>query len=106
MSGIILFNYFTECTSLGLSSIIDNSSLITKVYMPKVIYPLSKVCSSAINLCISFIPLFLVVVISGVALSKSMLLIPVVVGFLVMFCLGISLLLATMYVFFRDMKFL
>ena len=106
MSGIILFNYMSECTSLGLSSIIDNSALITKVYMPKVIYPLSKICSSAINLCISFIPLFAVVLLSGVPLSKSMLLVPVVVVFLVMFCLGVSLLLSTMYVFFRDMKFL
>lgn len=106
MSGIILFSYMSESTSLGLSSIIDNSTLITKVYMPKVICPLSKVCSSAINLCISFIPLFFVMLISGVPLSKSMLLIPVVVIFLVVFCLGVSLLLATMYVFFRDMKFL
>ena len=106
MSGIVLFNFYSDASSLGLSSIIDNSSLITKVYMPKVIYPLSKILSSAINLCISFIPLFLVIILSGVPLTKSMLLIPVVVGFLIMFCLGISLLLATMYVFFRDMKFL
>lgn len=106
MSGIVLFNYFSESTSLGLTSITTNSALITKVYMPKVIYPLSKVLSSGVNLCISFIPLLIVMVITGVPFHKSMLLLPVVVLFLLMFCLGMSLILSTMNVFFRDTQFL
>lgn len=106
MSGIVLFNYFSEATNLGLGAIVDNSALITKVYMPKVIYPLSKVLSSAINLCISFVPLLVVMVITGVPLTQSILLLPVVAGFLVMLCFGMSLLLSTMHVFFRDTRFL
>lgn len=106
MSGIILFNYFSESTNLGLSAIVGNSALITKVYMPKVIYPLSKVISSAINLCISFIPLLLVMIITGVPFQKSLLLLPVVVVFLLMFSFGMSLLLSAMNVFFRDTQFL
>lgn len=106
MSGITLFNYFSECTSLGLVSITNNSSLITKVYMPKVIYPLSKVLSSGINLCISFIPLLIVMLLTGVPFHKSMLLLPLVVLFLMGFCMGMSLILATMNVFFRDTQFL
>lgn len=106
MSGIVLFNYFSEATSLGLTAIVGNSALITKVYMPKVIYPLSKVISSAINLCISFIPLLLVMIITGVPFHKSLLLLPVVVAFLLMFSFGMSLLLSAMNVFFRDTQFL
>ncbi|MBQ2700968.1 MAG: ABC transporter permease, partial [Clostridia bacterium] len=106
MSGIVLFNYFSESTSLGLAAITGNSSLITKVYMPKVIYPLSKILSSAVNLCISFIPLFIVMILTGVPFHKSMLLLPLVVGFLLMFSLGVSLILSTMNVFFRDTQFL
>jgi len=106
MSGIVLFNYFSESTSQGLTSITSNSALITKVYMPKLIYPLSKVLSSAVNLCISFIPLLIVMLITGTPFHKSMLLLPVVVMFLLMFSLGMSLLLSTMNVFFRDTQFL
>ena len=106
MSGIVLFNYFSESTSLGLNAITGNSSLITKVYMPKVIYPLSKILSSAVNLCISFIPLLIVMIITGVPFHKSLLLLPLVVGFLLMFCMGMSLILSTMNVFFRDTQFL
>ncbi len=106
MSGIILFNYFSESTSLGLVSIVGNSALITKVYMPKYIYPLSKVLSSAINLCISLIPLILVMLVTGVPFQKSLLLLPWVVLFLILFSLGVSLILSTMNVFFRDTQFL
>lgn len=106
MSGIVLFNYYSEATNLGLGAIVDNSALITKVYMPKVIYPLSKVLSSAINLCISFVPLLVVMFITGVPLTGSILLLPVVAGFLVMLSFGMSLILSTMHVFFRDTRFL
>ena len=106
MSGIILFSYFSEATNLGMSSIVGNSALITKVYMPKLIYPLSKVLSSAINFCISLIPLCLVMLMTGVTIHKSILLLPVVVCFLIVFSFGMSLILATMNVFFRDTQFL
>lgn len=106
MSGIVCFSYFSEATNLGMSSIVGNSALITKVYMPKMIYPLSKVLSSAINLCISFIPLFIVMLITGVPMHKSMLLLPFVVVYLILFCFGVSLILSALNVFFRDTAFL
>lgn len=106
MSGIVLFSYFSDATNLGMGSIVGNSALITKVYMPKMIYPLSKVLSSAINFCISLIPLFLVMLLTGVPIHKSILLLPVVILFLLVFSFGMSLILATLNVFFRDTQFL
>lgn len=106
MSGIILFNYFSEATNLGMMSIVGNSSLITKVYVPKYIYPVSRVLSSAINLVISFIPLFIIMALTGVPLRKSILLLPFVVIFLICLSTGMSLLLSSMHVFFRDTQFL
>ena len=106
LSGIILFSFFGEATNLGMGSIVGNSALITKVYMPKLIYPLSKVLSSAINFCISLIPLCLVMLITGVTIHKSLLLLPLVIIFLIVFSFGVSLILATMNVFFRDTQFL
>ena len=63
MAGIVIMNYFSDATNLGLHSVVGNSALITKVYMPKYIYPLSKVLSSAINLVISFIPMLAIMLI-------------------------------------------
>ena len=58
--GIVSFNFFNEACGMGLMSIIGNSGLITKVYMPKYIYPLTRVMSSVVNLVISLIPLIMV----------------------------------------------
>lgn len=106
MSGVILFNYFSEATSLGMNAIVGNAGLITKVYMPKFIYPVSKTLSSAINLTISLVPLMIIVLFSGLPLTKSMLLLPLVILFMLIFSTGVSMILASLNVFFRDTQFL
>lgn len=106
MSGIILFNYFSEATSQGLLSIVNNASLINKVYIPKYIFPISKVLSSAINLGISFVPLLILMAFVEVQFTKALLLIPLLIIFLIAFSTGISMIVCSLYVFFRDMQFL
>ena len=106
MSGIILFNYFSEATNLGMASIVGNASLITKVYIPKYIFPVSKTISSAINMVISLVPLLILMVATGVPLQKSMLLLPFVVVFMVALTTGIGLILSSMMVLFHDIQFL
>ena len=104
--GIVFFNFFSESTNMALSSIIGNAGLITKVYVPKYIYPLTRVLSSLVNLVISLIPLLLVTLISGIVPTKAYLLVPFVLVCLAVFSLGIGLLLAALMVFFRDVQFL
>ncbi len=104
--GIVCFNFFSEAVSMSLSSIVGNAGLITKVYVPKYIYPLSRVLSSCVNLLLSLIPLFLVMLLTGTAIRPALLILPFGLGCLVLFALGVGLLLATTMVFFRDTQFL
>ncbi len=104
--GIIMFNYFSEACGMTLTSILGNASLITKVYVPKYIYPLSRVLSSGINLLISLIPLLFVIIFTGVKITPSYLLTIYSLFCLVVFCLGLGMLLASSMVFFRDTQFL
>lgn len=104
--GIVCFNFFSEACNMSLFSILGNASLITKVYMPKYIYPVSRVLSSVVNLVISLIPLIIVCVVTGVQFEKSALLSLYFLLCLVVFSLGISLLLSAAMVFFRDTQFL
>ena len=106
LSGIVVFNYFSEACGMALTSIIGNATLITKVYVPKYIYPLTRILSSLINLLISMIPLIMVTVFSGLYPTKAYLLIPFVLVCLAMFCLGMGMLLSAAMVFFRDIQFL
>lgn len=104
--GIVFFNFFTESVGMGLSSIVGSASLITKVYIPKYIFPVSRVLSSAINLLISLIPLLLVMVITGTAFRPALLLLPFSMICTILFCFGMCFLLSTSMVFFRDTQFL
>lgn len=106
MCGGVIFNFFSESVGLGLTSIVGNAPLITKVYVPKYIYPVSRVFSSAVNVVISMIPLFGMIFLSGIPLRKSMLLIPLVLLYATVFNIGMSLLLSSSMVFFRDTQFL
>ena len=106
LSGIILFNFFSEAVGQGLGSIVYNASLITKVYVPKYIYPVTKVASTSINLFISIIPLLLVTMLTGVKITPAILLLPFVLGCLLLFCVGMVLMLSAAMVFFRDTQYL
>ncbi len=106
LSGIICFNFFNEATTMCLSSIIGNASLINKVYVPKYIYPFSRTISSCINLFLSLVPLFIMMFVTRTPLRPSVLLLPFVLLMLFMLSYGVGLILATMMVFFRDTQFL
>jgi len=106
LSGIIIFNFFSEAVGQGLGSIVYNASLITKVYVPKYIYPVTKVASTSINLFISIIPLLLVTLLTGVRITPAILLLPFVLACLLLFCVGMVLMLSAAMVFFRDTQYL
>ena len=89
-----------------MTSIVGNAGLITKVYVPKYIYPLTRVMSSVVNLGISLIPLILVIFCTGLRLHKSVFLALYFLLCLVVFSLGLGLLLSSLMVFFRDTQFL
>ncbi len=106
MTGVVIFNFFSESVGLGLTSIVANAPLITKVYVPKYIYPVSRVLSSAVNVLISMIPLSIMILVSGLPLTKALVLVPLVLAYTTIFCIGMSLLLSSLMVFFRDTQFL
>lgn len=106
LSGIVFFNYFTEVTNISLHAISGNAGLITKVYVPKVIYPFSKVLSSGINLLVSLLPLLIMSFLTGIRITKAWLVLPYGLFCLLVFCTGVVLMLSAVMVFFRDMQFI
>ena len=106
ISGIIVFSFFTECVTLGMDAIVMNASLITKVAIPKLIFPFSRALSSLINFLISLLPLLLLMLLTGVRVSPALLLLPLMIALLFLFALGVTLVMATLNVFFRDTRFL
>lgn len=106
LSGIVFFNFFSEAISMGMTSITGNASLIKKVYMPKYIYPVSRILSSLVNFALAIIPLLLVMLITGTAFTPALLLLIFDMLCLLGFVTGMSLLLTTAMTFFQDTQFL
>ncbi len=104
--GIVFFSFFSEATSMGLMSIIGNTSLITKVYIPKYIFPVSRVLSSVINFLISMIPLFIAALVTHAPIRPALLLLPFSIICTVVLCIGLSFILSAAMVYFRDTQFL
>lgn len=103
LTGRMLYSFFSEATNFAMNSIINNSQLIRKVYVPKYFFPLSRVCSSFITSLISLIPIILVMLITGVNFSLYNFLIVIPLVLLLVIAMGAGLILSTIFVFFRDM---
>lgn len=106
LTGIVFMNYFTEAVSMGITSITSNAALIKKVYMPKYIYPLSRVISSLVNFLIALIPLMLVMLFNGLWPRPALLLLVFDILCMLCFVTGMVFLLSTAMTFFQDTQFL
>lgn len=106
LTGIVFMNFFSEAVSMGMTSITGNASLIKKVYMPKYIYPVSRVLSSLVNFALAIMPLFLVMVFTKTAFRPSLLLLIFDILCTLGFVMGMGLLLTTAMTFFQDTQFL
>ena len=104
LSGQIVFSFFSESTTLAMGSIVGNGGVIKKIYVPKYLFPISRILSSMINVLFSFIAFMIVFIIMGESFSWTMFLLPVPFFFVFVFSLGIGMLLSSMSVFFRDIN--
>ena len=106
MSGLVIFNYFSEASNLAMSSVVANFSLINKVYIPKYIFPISKCLFVGINFLLTLIPLYAIILLTGTGINIYHLLLPYAFICLFLFTVGFGLILATVSVFLRDMFYI
>ncbi len=103
LAGQTVFSFFSESTMNAMNSIISGSSLIKKVYIPKYLFPLSKVLSCLVNFIASLLALIIVMIFTGVRVSPSLLLVILPMFYAFLFAFGLGLILSTVAMLFRDM---
>ena len=113
MTGIIMFNYFSDATNNAMVSVVYNFGLINKVYIPKYIFPIAKCLFSGINFVLTLIPWFAIILLSYFGLVEYTchlniwyILIPYIFVCLFLFSLGIGMILSCVSVFLRDMFYI
>lgn len=102
LCGTTLWNFFTECTSQGIQSIIIRGDLLRKISFPKYIVVISSQLTALINLGINLIVVVIFALINGVMPTWSWLLIVFPILELYLFSLGLAFLLGSINVKYRD----
>jgi ABC-2 type transport system permease protein len=106
LMGIVLWNFFTEVTNNGLTSIVNQGDVIRKVNFPKYVILLASSISAFINLLLNLVVIAAFMAINHVALSWGALLSPLYIGEVFVFALGLSFILSTVFVKLRDMNYI
>jgi ABC-2 type transport system permease protein len=102
--GLMLFNFFGECTMGSVRAIVDRENIVRKIEFPRLAVPLSVVLQALFNLGLSLIVVLAFLLLAGGEVRWSWLqLIPLTI-LLTAFSTGLALLLSMTYVRYRDVQ--
>lgn len=104
--GVVLWNYFTEVTSQGITSVVSKGDLLRKLNFPKYVIVLAGSFSAFINLLINFVVIGAFMVINGVDLHPHALLAVPLILELFLLSLGLAFLLSALFVKLRDLNYI
>lgn len=104
--GQTLWNFFNESTTTAMRSIVANGSLIKKVYIPKYIFPLSRVLSCFVTMSFSLVAIVIVMIFTGATFYWTVLLVGLPLLLLFIFCCGMALVLSSLSTYFNDITHL
>lgn len=98
--------FFVSALRFGTTSLTGNSSLVTKIKFPRLVFPLSSVLTSLFDMAIAIPVLLLLLPFAGVRPSVTMLWVPALLLTLTLFTAGLCILFSAANLFFRDIKYL
>jgi ABC-2 type transport system permease protein len=104
LESLVLFTFFSEATSNGVTSLVDRENLLRKIRFPRLVIPLAVSLHALFSLTLNLIVVFVFVFASGIEPRLEWLELPLLVLLLVLFSTGVTMLLSALYVRFRDME--
>jgi ABC-2 type transport system permease protein len=104
LSSIVLFTFFSETTSRGVTALVDRENLLRKIRFPRMVIPLSVALHSLFNLMLNLTVVFVFILASGIEPTLDWLQIPLLVGVMVVLSTGVTMLVSALFVRFRDMQ--
>lgn len=104
--GNLIFACFSESTGLGMTSLLENADIFSKVNVPKYLFLLSKNIQGLINFGLTLCVFFLFCVLDGITFTWKLILLMYPVCCLILFNIGVGLILSALFMFFRDIQYL
>jgi ABC-type polysaccharide/polyol phosphate export permease len=104
LSTYLVFGFFAQTTNQSMASLAWNGALMKRVRVPKSIFAVSTTLSGLVNLCLAYVPLFLIMIVTGAPICATVLYLPISFLLIAMFTLGVSLLVSALAVYFEDVQ--
>lgn len=104
--GNLVFAFFNESTTQGMSSLMSNTSIFSKVNVPKYLFLLSKNMQTLLNFAITLVVFFIFCIIDGITFTWHFIMLLYPILCLVIFNIGLGMILSALYIFFRDIQYL
>ena len=105
-AGTLTFSYFSESTSQGMTSLMGNASIFSKVTVPKYLFLFSKNVQTLINYIITLVVFFVFAYFDDITFTWKFICLLYPIICLVLFNIGVGLILSALFVFFRDIQYL
>lgn len=105
---LIPWIFFQSSVQDGSTSILREKDMIKKIYFPRAVMPIATVTSGFVNMLLTFIVIFVVLIISGRGINFLALIVglPVVMAVEYLLCLGVALIVSALTVYFRDLQYI
>jgi lipopolysaccharide transport system permease protein len=104
-SGLLPWTFFANAVTNSGNSVVASSSLITKVYFPRMLIPSAAVAAGLVDFIIAFVILVALMAYYGVALTPNILLLPALVALVTLLALGVGMWASALNVKYRDIRY-
>ncbi len=102
LTGLLPWIYFSQAITRSGGSLVASANLVTKVYFPRILLPLSMIVSPLIDFVLSLFLLFGLLFYAGIPLTWKVLTLPLFILVAMLAALGVGLILSTANVKYRD----
>ena len=103
-ASLLSWTYFSTALITASNSVVSNTSLVSKVYFPRILLPAAGVIASVLDLAIASVILVGLIIFYQVPLTPQLLFLPLVLILLIVFAMGAGQFLAALNVNYRDVK--
>jgi len=104
LTAMVPWTYFSNTLTDAANSLITNANLITKVYFPRLVLPLTAALSKLLDFLIAFTVLIVMLLVYGFSMNWTLIWLPLLIIILLLTSLGAGMLLAALAVQYRDVK--
>jgi lipopolysaccharide transport system permease protein len=98
--------FFVSTLRFGTNSLVANTNLVTKIYLPRLVFPLAAVFSQLLDFLVASVVIGVLLVVARVGVSVHLLWLPLLIGLLIILAAALAIMCSAASLFLRDVKYI